>query len=78
MEKNCRINNILKELTKLEESFSKFITEIENTTTEFKKDIKNLFLDNVKEIEVFSTKLGKVFITDLKFYFFISKYALNF
>ena len=49
---------------KLEESFSKFITEIENATIEFKKDIKNLFLDNVKEIEVFSTKLGKVFITD--------------
>jgi hypothetical protein len=34
--------------------------EIENTTTEFKKDIKNFFLDSVKEVEVFSPSQQKV------------------
>jgi small subunit ribosomal protein S7e len=47
-------------LSKTEEAFAKSLGEIENTTTEFKKDIKNFFLDSVKEVEVFSPSQQKV------------------
>ena len=47
-------------MSKTEEAFAKSLGEIENTTTEFKKDIKNFFLDSVKEVEVFSPSQQKV------------------
>jgi hypothetical protein len=45
-----------KDLTKLEETFAKNLNDVENSSTEFKKDLKNLLLDSVKEVEVFSAK----------------------
>ena len=45
-----------KDLTKLEETFAKNLNDVENSSTELKKDLKNLLLDSVKEVEVFSAK----------------------
>jgi hypothetical protein len=46
-------------LTKVEELFATVLLDLENSSSEFKKDLKNFYLDNVKEVEV-TNSLKKV------------------
>ena len=41
-------------LNKVEESVAKGLFELESGSNEFKKDLKNFLLDNVKEVEIVS------------------------